>query len=117
MGDLPVRGVVQRVPGMAWPVRDRSLRPTLGLHFAWIDVEDEAQAMGGEVDIETFPTVLVPSERRESALFLGPVQPSSSQLSRLLASLVEAHPGAKELPEAGGAPEKRLASRLGGASS
>ena len=54
------------------------------LNFAWVDIEDEADAMG-DVDIETFPTVLI--ARGSDALFLGPVQPSAAQLSRLLASL------------------------------
>jgi len=54
------------------------------MKFAWVDVEDEADAMG-DVDIETFPTVLV--GRGADALFLGPVQPSPAQLARLLASL------------------------------
>ena len=54
------------------------------LSFAWVDVEDEADAMG-DVDIETFPTVLV--ARGGEAFFLGPVQPSGAQLSRLIASL------------------------------
>ena len=39
------------------------------LHFDWVDVEDEADAMG-EVDIETFPTLLVAQGSR--ARFLGP---------------------------------------------
>ena len=55
-----------------------------GLHFAWIDIEDEAQAMG-DVDVETFPTLLV--ARGASPRFFGPVQPSGAQLSRLLSSL------------------------------
>src|SRR4051794_382199 len=54
------------------------------LRFAWVDVEDEADAMG-DLDIETFPTVLV--ARGSQPLFFGPVQPSPAQLSRLLASL------------------------------
>ena len=54
------------------------------LHFAWVDVEDEADAMG-DVDIETCPTVLI--GRGGDALFLGPVQPSAAQLQRLIASL------------------------------
>src|SRR4051812_39489489 len=57
------------------------------LRFAWVDIEDEAEAMG-DVDVETFPTVLV--GRGSEALFLGPVQPSIGQLSRLLASLKHA---------------------------
>ncbi len=58
-----------------------------GLHFAWVDIEDEADAMG-DVDIETFPTMLV--ARGDSARFFGPVPPSAAQFSRLLASLLEA---------------------------
>jgi thioredoxin 1 len=55
-----------------------------GMHFAWVDVEDEAQAMG-EVDIETFPTLLI--AREDEALFLGSLQPSAAQVGRLIASL------------------------------
>jgi thioredoxin 1 len=57
------------------------------MNFAWVDIEDEADAMG-DVDIETFPTILV--GRGSEALFLGPVLPSAGQLSRLLASLKHA---------------------------
>src|SRR3569832_604549 len=57
------------------------------MHFAWVDVEDEADAMG-DVDIETFPTVLV--GRGSEPFFLGPVQPQAAQLARLLASLKHA---------------------------
>jgi thioredoxin-like negative regulator of GroEL len=56
------------------------------LRFAWVDVEDEAEAMG-DVDIETFPTVLIADDHRP--LFLGPVQPSGGQLTRLIASLLQ----------------------------
>jgi thioredoxin 1 len=52
--------------------------------FAWVDVEDEDEAMG-DVEVETFPTLLI--AHRGRALFLGPVQPSPSQVSRLLAGL------------------------------
>jgi thioredoxin len=76
-----------------------------GLHFAWIDVEDEAHAMG-DVDIETFPTMLV--AQGDSPRFFGPVQPSAGQLSRLLASLLEAPAPASEPSEAA-ALLKRLA--------
>jgi thioredoxin 1 len=54
------------------------------MRFAWVDVEDEDEAMG-DVDIETFPTLLV--ARAERVLFLGPIPPSSTQLTRLLATL------------------------------
>ena len=78
------------------------------LHFAWVDVEDEDQAMG-DVDIETFPTMLV--AQGESPRFFGPVQPSAAQLSRLLASLRDGTSGAREQPEAA-ALLKRLAAAL-----
>jgi thioredoxin-like negative regulator of GroEL len=61
------------------------------LRFAWVDVEDEAEAMG-EVDIETFPTVLIAGGAKP--LFLGPVQPSGAQLARLIASLQQDAPAA-----------------------
>jgi thioredoxin 1 len=54
------------------------------LRFAWVDVEDEADAMG-DVDIETFPTVLIAHEGRP--MFYGPVLPSGKQFTRLIASL------------------------------
>ena len=67
------------------------------MHFAWIDIEDEAEAMG-DVDVETFPTLLV--ARGASPLFFGPVQPSLAQLSRLLDSLAEGPAPQRENAEA-----------------
>lgn len=69
-----------------------------GLHFAWIDVEDEADAIGEDLDIETFPTLLVGQGDR--ARFLGPVQPSATQVERLLASLQADAAGRGAGPEA-----------------
>ena len=57
------------------------------MNFAWVDIEDEAEAMG-DFDVETFPTLLV--ARDGEPLFLGPVQPAPAQLARLLASLKHA---------------------------
>ncbi|MES3003381.1 MAG: thioredoxin family protein [Pseudomonadota bacterium] len=68
-------------------VFDEAARANSGVHFSWIDVEDEADAMG-DVDVETFPTLLI--ARGATPLFLGPVQPSGAQLSRLIESLSEA---------------------------
>jgi thioredoxin 1 len=56
------------------------------LRFAWVDVEDEADAMD-DIDIETFPTLLVAAAGRP--LFFGPVLPSAPQFQRLLASLLQ----------------------------
>ncbi len=52
--------------------------------FAWIDIEDDADLVG-DVDVETFPTLLVGSGDR--VLFFGPILPSPELLTRLLASL------------------------------
>jgi thioredoxin 1 len=54
------------------------------LRFAWVDVEDEDEAMG-EVDIETFPTLMV--ARGDEVVYLAPIPPMVSQFSRLLARL------------------------------
>ena len=59
------------------------------LRFDWVDVEDEAEAMG-EVDIETFPTLLV--ARGGEPLFFGAIPPSGPGLARLVATL-QAQPG------------------------
>jgi thioredoxin-like negative regulator of GroEL len=70
-----------------------------GVHFAWIDVEDEAAAMG-DVDIETFPTLLIADDGRP--VFFGPVLPSAAQFSRLLGSLLQDRAAATSVaPEAG----------------
>ena len=52
--------------------------------FVWIDIEDQAELVG-DLDIETFPTLLVGHSNR--VLFFGTVLPSQSLLTRLLASL------------------------------
>ena len=69
-----------------------------GVRFAWVDVEDEASAMG-DVDIETFPTLLV--AQGNTPRFFGPVQPSAAQLSRLVSSLMNASDAARCAPETG----------------
>ena len=52
--------------------------------FVWIDIEDEDELVG-DVDIETFPTLLVGSGDR--AMFFGAILPSPDLLTRLLTSL------------------------------
>jgi thiol-disulfide isomerase/thioredoxin len=76
-----------------------------GLRFAWVDVEDESDAMG-EVDIETFPTLLV--ARGDEALFLGPIPPSGPQFTRLLATLQARPSPSPTLPVAAGPLLQRL---------
>ena len=66
------------------------------MRFAWVDVEDEDDAMG-DVDIETFPTLLV--ARGAEVLYLAPIPPSTKQFARLLAALQaqpEPAPGLRE---------------------
>lgn len=52
-----------------------------GMAFVWLDVEDEEEALG-ELDITTFPTVLM--GRGDEAMFLGPVLPQPGVLQRML---------------------------------
>jgi thioredoxin 1 len=66
------------------PTFSAQARANPHLRFAWVDVEDEDEAMG-DVDIETFPTLMV--ARADQVLFLGPIPPSSTQFTRLLATL------------------------------
>jgi thioredoxin 1 len=67
------------------------------VRFAWVDVEDEADAMG-DVDIETFPTLLI--AQGGMARFLGPVQPTAGYVSRMLTGLQSGASGAREMAEA-----------------
>jgi hypothetical protein len=53
------------------------------LHL-WVDIEDEADALG-DIDIETFPTLLVLHDDRP--LFFGPVLPSAGVIDALLRRL------------------------------
>lgn len=55
------------------------------LAFRWLDIEDEADALG-DLDIETFPTVVI-SGPGGALQFAGPVLPHAKQLGRLLRSL------------------------------
>lgn len=47
---------------------------TAPIQWAWVDIEDHAELLD-EVDIETFPTLLV--IREQDVLFLGPVLPQA----------------------------------------
>ena len=60
--------------------------------FVWIDVEDQADLVG-DLEIETFPTLLVASD--EGMNFLGAVTPQPDVLRRLVKSLLE--PGASRI--------------------
>jgi thioredoxin 1 len=91
------------------PMFEEAARANPGLRFAWVDIEDEAEAMG-DVDVETFPTLLV--ARGAQARFLGPVQPSAAQLARLLASLQAQQQPAAGLPGEAQGLIKRLAAHV-----
>lgn len=54
------------------------------VRFEWVDVEDEEYVVG-ELDVETFPTVLIADGK--VARFLGPVLPQATLLSRMLQGL------------------------------
>ena len=50
--------------------------------FIWIDVEDAADALGGDIDITDFPTLLIVVA--ESAAFFGPITPQRETAERLI---------------------------------
>lgn len=79
------------------------------LRFAWVDVEDEDEAMG-DVDIETFPTLLV--ARGDEVLFLGPIPPLARPFEALLARLQARPVAAAGLPADAGALLRRLRSEV-----
>ena len=54
--------------------------------FVWIDVEDQADLVG-DLEIETFPTLLVGND--EGLNFLGAVTPQPDVLRRLVHSLLQ----------------------------
>jgi hypothetical protein len=68
-------------------VMQESARLHPGWRFAWVDIEDHADALddakGAADDIETFPTLLVALGGQ--AHFFGPVLPHAGVLARLLA--------------------------------
>lgn len=78
------------------PAFEQLARSQPGWRFAWVDVEDEDAAMG-EVEVETFPTVLL--ARGGRALFMGPVAPSAPALAQLAQRLqAQAQPPAAASP-------------------
>ena len=69
---------------------DELARAHPDVRFEWVDIEDESD-IAGDLDVETFPTLLIADGER--ALFLGPLLPQAPVLARLLASLQAAAPG------------------------
>ena len=61
----------------------------------WIDIEDHADALGSELDVENFPTLLV--LRGGAPRFFGTVLPHASTLRRTVEA-AQAAPLTAELP-------------------
>ena len=55
--------------------------PQAGLRVRWIDIEDEADLIG-DLDIETFPTLLIADDAQ--VRFAGPLMPQPETLKRVL---------------------------------
>jgi thioredoxin 1 len=66
------------------PLFKEQARANPQIRFAYVDVEDEDETMG-DVDIETFPTLLV--GRGSEVMYLAPIPPMASAFARLLARL------------------------------
>ncbi|KQW51970.1 MULTISPECIES: thioredoxin domain-containing protein [unclassified Roseateles] len=80
--------------------------PQAGLRVHWIDIEDEADLID-DLDIETFPTLLIADDTR--VRFAGPLTPQPETLRRVLrAHLADAQPAAVD------AAFEALANRLRG---
>ena len=76
--------------GVYRPLFDELARAYPEVRFEWVDIEDDSD-IAGDLDVETFPTLLISDGAR--ALFLGPLLPQAPVLARLLASLQTAAPG------------------------
>jgi thiol-disulfide isomerase/thioredoxin len=64
--------------------------PQHDLRVRWIDIEDEAELVG-DLDIETFPTLLIADDHH--VRFAGPLTPQPETLRRVLrAHLADARP-------------------------
>lgn len=77
--------------GVYRPLFDELARSHADVRFEWVDIEDDSD-IAGDLDVETFPTLLVADGQR--ALFLGPLLPQAPVLARLLSSLQAAGAGA-----------------------
>jgi thiol-disulfide isomerase/thioredoxin len=81
-----------------------------GWHFAWVDIEDHADALddadGASEDIENFPTLLL--VRDGVPHFFGPLLPNPGVLARLLAQAA-----AGQLPPVSDTAAQRLAFAVG----
>ena len=65
------------------------------LNFVWVDIEDQSDLVG-DVDVETFPTLLIADG--PALRFFGPLTPQPQTLTRLLEGLPLQGPGVKAEP-------------------
>jgi hypothetical protein len=72
----------------------RRQHPALQAH--WIDIEDEAELLG-DLDIETFPTLVVVVG--EQLRFAGALTPQPETLQRVLRASLEGNTPARSSPE------------------
>lgn len=57
------------------------------LAFRWVDIEDEADTLGEDLDIETFPTIVL-GDASGALRFAAPIPPQRAHLERLLGALL-----------------------------
>ena len=81
--------------GIYRPLFDELARAHPDVRFEWVDIEDESE-LAGDLDVETFPTLLVADG--QTARFLGPLLPQAAVLSRLLESLQAGQGGGRADP-------------------
>ena len=94
--------------GIYRPLFEELSRAHPDVRFEWVDIEDESE-LAGDLDVETFPTLLIADGQR--ALFLGPLLPQAPVLARLLASLQAASGSAGAGGEAQGVFERVRSAR------
>lgn len=68
-----------------------------GVRFVWVDIEEESE-VAGDLDVETFPTLLIADG--QTVRFLGPLLPQATVLSRLLESLQKGQGSGRANPQA-----------------
>ncbi|UUX96036.1 thioredoxin family protein [Aquabacterium sp. J223] len=66
------------------PLFDAVARAHAGHRFVYVDIEDEADRLPAELDVDDFPTLLI--AEGDTLRFLGPLTPEAATLQRLLAA-------------------------------
>jgi len=75
------------------------------LDFYWVDIEDQAEAMG-DVDVETFPTLLL--AQGHLVHHFGAMLPQTEVLARHIQSLLDSSPAKQAVPTTqAGAPSEQ----------